>query len=399
MKTPIYITTMGLSAFLALTPTLAAEQTKLSVQGRMPTQEKRHVQSDASEQAKVQIAILLDTSNSMDGLIEQAKSQLWKVVNTFIDAKKNGEAAYVEVALYEYGKSSLSGEEHWVRKIQPLTRDLDEISKHLFALTTNGGQEYCGATIERAAMDLEWDSSDKIYKAIFIAGNEAFTQGPVSVSGSVAKAVTKGVVVNTIHCGSEKDGISGGWKNGAMLAEGAFLTINHDKVVAHIDAPQDEEILKLNEKLNKTYIAWGQRGAAKKMDQAIQDNNAITKGASGSHVQRVVSKSTSNYWNASWDLVDAVKQKDFDLTKVEKKQLPEEMQGMTPEQQKAYIAMVSKEREEIKKKIITLNRKRVAYVALIKKERAETAGDETLDEVITSTIRAQAEQKGYVFKQ
>ena len=116
-------------------------------------------------------------------------------------------------------------------------------------------------------------------------------------------------------------------------------------------------------------------------------------------MQRVVSKSTSNYWNASWDLVDAVKQKDFDLTKVEKKQLPEEMQGMTPEQQKAYIAMVSKEREEIKKKIITLNRKRVAYVALLKKERAETAGDETLDEVITSTIRAQAEQKGYVFKQ
>ena len=89
MKTPIYITTMGLSAFLALTPTLAAEQTKLSVQGHMPTQEKRQVQSDTSEQAKVQIAILLDTSNSMDGLIEQAKSQLWKVVNTFIDAKKN----------------------------------------------------------------------------------------------------------------------------------------------------------------------------------------------------------------------------------------------------------------------------------------------------------------------
>ena len=27
----------------------------------------------------VQMAILLDTSNSMDGLIEQAKSQLWKI--------------------------------------------------------------------------------------------------------------------------------------------------------------------------------------------------------------------------------------------------------------------------------------------------------------------------------
>jgi hypothetical protein len=32
----------------------------------------------------VQIAILLDTSNSMDGLIGQAKTQLWNVVNEFV---------------------------------------------------------------------------------------------------------------------------------------------------------------------------------------------------------------------------------------------------------------------------------------------------------------------------
>jgi hypothetical protein len=36
---------------------------------------------------RIQIAILLDTSSSMDGLIDQAKTQLWKVVNTFIEAK------------------------------------------------------------------------------------------------------------------------------------------------------------------------------------------------------------------------------------------------------------------------------------------------------------------------
>ena len=29
----------------------------------------------------IQMAILLDTSGSMDGLIEQAKAQLWKIVN------------------------------------------------------------------------------------------------------------------------------------------------------------------------------------------------------------------------------------------------------------------------------------------------------------------------------
>ncbi|MEZ5022383.1 MAG: hypothetical protein R2728_03810 [Chitinophagales bacterium] len=33
--------------------------------------------------SKIQIALLLDTSNSMDGLIEQAKGKLWSIVNEF----------------------------------------------------------------------------------------------------------------------------------------------------------------------------------------------------------------------------------------------------------------------------------------------------------------------------
>ena len=92
----------------------------------------------------VQIAILLDTSGSMEGLIEQAKSQLWRICNEFIKAKQNGVAPEVQVALYEYGKSSLSAASGWVRQIQPLTTDLDKISEELFALRTNGGEEYCG---------------------------------------------------------------------------------------------------------------------------------------------------------------------------------------------------------------------------------------------------------------
>ena len=40
----------------------------------------------SEEPPRVQLALLLDTSNSMDGLIDQAKSQLWKIVNEFIPA-------------------------------------------------------------------------------------------------------------------------------------------------------------------------------------------------------------------------------------------------------------------------------------------------------------------------
>ncbi|MCK7528196.1 MAG: hypothetical protein MZV64_66800 [Ignavibacteriales bacterium] len=40
----------------------------------------------------IQLALLLDTSNSMDGLIDQAKSQLWKIVNELATSKKDGQA-------------------------------------------------------------------------------------------------------------------------------------------------------------------------------------------------------------------------------------------------------------------------------------------------------------------
>ncbi|BDS07527.1 hypothetical protein NT6N_25670 [Oceaniferula spumae] len=398
MKTPTHITTLGLAAFLAILPASAQEKATPT------TKESKSVATAPAEkpgQAKVQIAILLDTSSSMNGLIEQTKTQLWKIINTFIDAKQNGQVPYVEVALYEYGKSALSKEEHWIKQIQPLTRDLDEISKQLFALKTNGGDEYCGAVIRRAVTDLKWDPSNKVYKAIFIAGNEPFTQGPIKVDGAVKDAIAKGVIVNTIHCGNEQAGISGGWKNGAMLADGKFLTIDHNRAVVHIETPQDAEIVKLNAELNKTYLAYGKMGASKKHDQVAQDDNAKAKAASGASVQRVVSKGSANYWNGNWDLVDACKQKDFDITKIEKKDLPKEMQNMTPEQCKAHITKMAKERASIQKQIMELNDKRTAYVAAKRKELAEKEGnkaEKTLDEAVAATVRAQAEKKGYAFK-
>jgi len=127
----------------------------------------------------IQVAILLDTSNSMDGLIEQAKTQLWKIVNQLGRADKNGQTVKLQVALYEYGKSSIPGPEGYLRMIVPLTTDLDQISEELFKLSTYGGDEYCGRVIQSALDGLQWSRSADDYKVIVIAGNEPFTQGEI----------------------------------------------------------------------------------------------------------------------------------------------------------------------------------------------------------------------------
>ncbi|MDP7654693.1 MAG: vWA domain-containing protein, partial [Roseibacillus sp.] len=339
---------------------------------------------------------LLDTSGSMSGLIEQAKTQLWSIVNTFIQAKQNGKAPFVEVALYEYGNDGLNAENHWIREIQPLTRDLDKISEELFALRTNGGSEFCGAVIKRAIGDLKWDSSPNTYKAIFVAGNEPFNQGPVDPASACKEAIGNGVIVNSIHCGSEQVGINTGWKAGPLLADGKYLVIDHNKAVVHVDAPQDKEILKWNTRLNGTYVPIGQIGNERLQIQRAQD--AAAEGAAGNAIQsRVATKASKNYWNGNWDLVDACMGKDFDWSKMKKEDLPEEMKKMTLAQRKAYVARKREERQKCQKKIAELSKARGEFVKAKLKEMGED-GEDTLNAVVVQTVRQQAEAKGYAFE-
>ena len=90
----------------------------------------------------IKVALLLDTSNSMDGLIDQAKAQLWDIVNELSYAKCGTNKPHLEIALYEYGNDRLNSAEGYIRQVLAFSNDLDEISKELFSLTTNGGEEY-----------------------------------------------------------------------------------------------------------------------------------------------------------------------------------------------------------------------------------------------------------------
>lgn len=343
----------------------------------------------------VQLAILLDTSNSMDGLIEQAKSQLWKIVNEFNDAKQGDKKPVVQIALYEYGNTNLSVGTNYIRQVLPFTRDLDKVSEELFKLTTNGGDEYCGAVIREAIDKLDWDKNGQTYKAIFVAGNEPFTQGPINPNDSCKAAIQKGVVVNTIHCGNRSEGENGGWRTGAALAEGRFLTIDQDKAIVDIEAPQDKEIIRLGIELNQTYIIYGKDGARGAANQAAQDSNADKFRAAGASRSRAFTKISPNYKNSTWDLVDACKKDGVKLETVSEADLPAEMKPMAPAARQAYVDEKAAERAKIQAEIIRLNEERKKYVAEKTKEGGEAA---TLDNAISKAVREQAAKKAIEFK-
>ena len=250
----------------------------------------------------------------------------------------------------------------YIRQVVPLTSDLDLVSEKLFELTTNGGSEYCGWVIEDATLGLQWTTSNDDLKIIFIAGNEPFSQGPKDFRKTCKAAISKGIIINTIHCGGYKEGINENWKEGADLADGKYMNIDQDDQVVHIPTPYDDEILKLNEKLNQTYIGYGRSGKMKAERQMAQDVNAAAYGAANART-RASFKAKKSYNNAEWDLVDAAEEDEELLEEVKKEDLPEEMQKMTTKERKEYIEKKSKERKEIQEKIRVLDEKAKAYVA------------------------------------
>jgi hypothetical protein len=342
---------------------------------------------------KIKIALLLDTSNSMDGLIEQAKSQLWTIVEELAKAKCDGVKPQVQIALYEYGNDRLPAKEGHIRMVTPLTSDLDKLSADLYSLTTNGGNEFCGHVIQTACNQLEWSTNDDDFQVIFIAGNEPFTQGTINYKEACALAKNKHIVVNTIYCGPIEEGVNTLWKAGADLTGGSYMSIEQDRKTVFIPSPYDDKISELNNRLNSTYIEYGVIGKEKKMNQSVQDANASRYGKENT-VKRAVSKSSHIYNNATWDLVDASEKADFDINKIAKEDLPEELRSLSAEQKKQYIVQKKMEREQIKTEISSLNKQREAYVS---KQTQGTNDDKMLDKAMLQSIRKQAASKKLVF--
>ena len=340
---------------------------------------------------RIQLAILLDTSNSMDGLIGQAKSQLWKVVNELARARRKGKAPALEVALFEYGNDGLPGSEGYLRMVSDLTTDLDRISEELFQLTTDGGSEYCGMVIERAAERLSWSRAKDVLKVIYIAGNEPFIQGPVHYTESCARAARKGIIVNTIFCGRFEEGVATFWKDGADRADGRYMSIDQDVVITAVDTPFDKDIVTLGNELNGTYIGYGSRGEALKSRQEAQDSNAASMGQDAT-VQRSVAKAQGAYSNWGWDLVDAVTSGQVNMGTLKAQDLPAEMKEMTLPQKEQYVQELTRKRAELQSKINAANEKRRAFLAQATKESSARS---TLDVAILTSVREEAGKLGF----
>jgi len=351
-----------------------------------------HAQQQAAGR-HVDLVIALDTSSSMDGLIDSARQKLWDVVNLLGQARPQ---PLLRVGLISYGNDGYDPRTGWTRKEMDLTTDLDGVYSKLFGLKTNGGTEFVARAVKVATEQMQWDPSGDALKIVFVAGNEPADQDrQFTVDEVVGNARQKNIFVNTIYCGSPSNGEAIGWQHVAVRGAGKYAAIDQNKIVA-IATPMDNELQKLSEELNGTYIAYGAGGAGKKENQAAQDKNAAAASPMAA-ATRSSAKAKGVYRNDDWDLVDARKHgRVADMSRMAADELPPEMRSMDEKQREQFVEAKSKKRAELQQKIEETSKKRDAFIAEARKKASKSASP-SFDDALLGAVKTEAQGAGFAF--
>ena len=349
------------------------------------------ISTSLEEGPRIQAAILLDVSGSMDGLIEQAKSQLWNMVSVMGKVKCGQGVPKIEIALYEYGRTTNDASAGYIKQISGFTSDLDQLSEELFQLNTNGGDEYCGHVILTSLNELQWDTGSSNYKVIFIAGNEDFLQGNVSWTEACKVAAKKGVIVNTIYCGDKMQGVREHWNLAGECGEGTYTNIDHNHKSISIPTPYDSALFLLNDGLNETYLPYGYQGTVSLAKQGRVDKlNASMQ--PGILVERIAVKGNKQlYSNSGWDLVDAYEKDSMIVKSLEKKSLPDSLRQLSAKKLEELITHKSNQRSDLQKKIASLAKQREDFIQKELKRQANE-NPSTLETEMEKIIRDQVKR-------
>lgn len=374
-----------LLAVLALTLTLPA-WTDSPLSGDSGAEARVKLLTDSRA---VDVVICLDTSGSMENLLDSARARLWDVINELALMRPTPE---LRVGLLTFGTKNSTAERGFVEKHLDLTGDLDLVYGRLAALEIGGHEEYVGRVLDTALDEMSWASEWNALRIIFLAGNESADQDVENHDFRVVtrSARDKDIIINALYAGNREEAITMKWPEVARNGAGNFSAIDPKVGTIQIATPQDDRLLELNSLLNQTYVPYGEEGEAGLVNQVTQDSNASRLGVQ-SCSSRIVAKGTALYSNASWDLVDAAMSEDFSWDSLRSQDLPEELRGMSQPERVAFITSKREARESIQSEIENSSEAREQFIQKTLADN-ESAG---LGQAMRKVIREQAMAKGF----
>ncbi len=353
---------------------------------------------DASSESIIDVVFVLDTTGSMSGLIEGAKQKIWSIANTISTAQPRPTVRMGLVGYRDRGDA-------YITTLTTLTDDLDAVYADLMKFEAGGGgdgPESVNQALLEGVMLQPWSEDPMALKLIYLVGDappHMDYEQDTKYSETCSTAAAKGIIVNTIQCGTWGE-TAAIWQEIARLAEGEYFAIQQDGGVTVVATPYDAELAALGANMAATACGWGdaseQSMAADKLELGRDIAADAPVAAQAARAGYFISASGKSSALGQKELVDDVTSGRVDLEKIQKDELPEEFQNLTLEEQRAKIAEIATEREKIQKRIADLSAQRETY---LKDELAKlgASAKDGFDSKVIDCLREQAAKKGIVY--
>jgi Mg-chelatase subunit ChlD len=345
---------------------------------------------------RVEVVFVLDTTGSMGGLIETAKEKIWSIASTLAQSHQTPEISMGLVAYRDRGDA-------YVTRVIDLDRDLDSMYAKLMDFQADGGgdgPEAVNEALEAAVERVSWSQDPGTYKVVFLVGDAPphMDYNAAKYPEVVAAAAARGIVVNTIQCGSMSETVAP-WQQIAALGRGHYFTVEQAGGAVAVATPFDAEIATLAAELDGTRLYYGSSDEVAQMANKIAATTRLNEEASvGARARRgVFNASEAGLGNfiGGRELVDDVASGRVDLAAVPAAELPPSVAAAPPAERQATIQALAQKREELQQQIAKLGAERDAFIeAEVEKTGGAAA---TLDQQIYEAVREQAADVGIVY--
>ncbi len=337
------------------------------------------------EPPKVEVVFALDTTGSMEGLIEGAKRKIWSIANFIASAQPKPDVRIGLVAYRDVGDA-------YVTRFYDLSDDLDGVFEKLASFRAEGGgdtPEHVAKALHDAIERTHWSDGDKVLKLVYLVGDAPphtdYHDG-YDFRAESRKAAQKGIKINTILCGNDREA-EVAWRQVASLGHGEYASIAQSGGVAVVATPFDTRLAELNRRLAGTALGYGTHrrevaakvAASKAAPAPMAADRAGWAGRKG-----VAVAGDGELLN---DLAIGKAHLGPGAGGVSGADLPEAMRLMTAEQQQAFVGQKQAERKAVLDEINTVNAQRNAYLKSESKKAKRPAG---FDDEVRHTVEKQA---------
>jgi Mg-chelatase subunit ChlD len=341
---------------------------------------------------KIEVTFVLDTTQSMSGLIAGAKQKIWSIAHQIVSGRPSPAIKLGLIGFRDRGDA-------YVTKAFELTDDLDLIYGHLVEFQAQGGgdtPESVNQALHEAVTKFPWSKDPATLKIIFLVGDappHMDYPDDVKYPETIKLATKAGIIINTIQCGAMRT-TTPVWQEIAALAGGEYVQIDQSGGMTVMSTPVDIELSRLSAELTRTVVPYGD--AAKQRE--VVSKASVARDASADRVlflnvdraefgAKVV---VTGEGELIWDVVN----RKVKLEEIPENDLPVQMKSMTIEQRKSFVEEQFTKRKDLQTKVDALSVQRDNYVKAETKRLIESGKQDGFDAKVAAMIQAQARRVG-----